>query len=239
MMVMKKISIVVIFCAALCLSGTSAKADPFYYNYSYKLAGDGSNLTTPYNWAIVETFNNAAPDQPWTWSGYGQIVSGSNLVQYGGPEPYYAAPYNKDLMSSRDQTFYYATPIALEEGQEWAMVDFGENKYNYLGLFWGSIDTYNTFEFLNTELADPVVMTLTGDDIAIGDANGNQRAAGQNLYVNFYNLPVFNAIRFTSTYYAFECDNLAVGVTPTPVPGALLICLLGLSVAGIKLRKFT
>jgi len=58
-----------------------------------------------------------------------------------------------------------------------------------------------------------------------------------NLYVNFYNLPEFDAVRFLSSGWAFEFDNLAVGLTPVPVPGAVLLGVLGLSIAGIKLRK--
>jgi hypothetical protein len=39
-----------------------------------------------------------------------------------------------------------------------------------------------------------------------------------------------------SEQYAFEFDNLAAGVVP--VPGAVLLGMLGLSIAGIKLRKY-
>ena len=233
------------------ISSGSALGD-IYVNYDYKLAADDT-MTTPFDTLLVETFNSvttfpAGLDQPqWTWSGDGTIRLGSDMAGY----PYnmkYAAPYNEDIMSGPDATQYYSVPENIPgdyvPGETptgdwyWTMVEFNlepDEYYDYLGLFWGSVDTFNTFEFLNE---GSVVESFNGEIITVaGPANGNQSAPYSNLYVNFYDIPDFDAVRFSSTQYAFEFDNLAVGVNPIPVPGAVLLGLLGLSVAGIKLRK--
>jgi hypothetical protein len=202
--------------------GAPAWAD-ISLSYNYTIAGDGT-LTTPYPGAIVDTFDSVRPG--WTYSGNGDIVSGSVLNRY-------AAPFNA-FTSAPDLTHYFSVPRNFTNGN-WARVDFGGATYNNLGLFWGSVDSYNKIEFL----LDGVVVpggTWTGSQvIAPSTANGNQSAPSTNLYVTFSNVPDFDAVRFTSSQYAFELDNLAV--VPVPAPAAFLLGLLGLGAAGVKLRK--
>jgi len=235
----RKLIFTICFVGALCVSNTVFGG--IYIGYKYKLAADGT-LTTPHEYDIlaVETFNDVTTmpnglDQPqWKWSGNGAIRLDTDLSI---PKKY-AAPYNESLMSGPDATQYFSVPEDMigevPTDWNWAMVEFGDVEYNYLGLFWGSVDTYNTFEFM---LDGSVVATYTGSIITDPNpANGDQSAPYSNLYVNFYNLPTFDAVRFSSDQYAFEFDNLAAGVVP--VPGAVLLGMLGLSVAGIKLRKY-
>ena len=83
---------------------------------------------------------------------------------------------------------------------------------NYFGLLWGSIDDYNTLEFL---LDGAVVDSYVGLDIT-DPADGNQSSPGTHTYVNFFGLPEFNGIRMTRSQYAFESDNHASARAAAP-----------------------
>lgn len=112
----------------------------------------------------------------------------------------------------------------------------------YFGLLWGSIDTYNTIDFLKNGVS---VGSFTGTEIAalaglkVADAtNGN---FGIDRYVNFFSTTgnaqtspdYFDQVRFSSAQAAFESDNHAYAI-PTP---ALLPGLIGLGVAALRKRK--
>jgi hypothetical protein len=199
-------------------------------DYSHSIALDGT-LTTPLSGAIVDTFDD--PGRPgWLYTGNGAIVTDSS-------SGYYAAPYNNSLMSEPDTTHYFTVPQNTQALT--ATVYFGGATYNYLGLFWGSVDEYNQIEFLNNG-AVVTDGTWTGQQaLSPSEANGNQYAPSTNLYVNFYNVPDFDSVRFTSfsgyggsSPFAFEFDNLAV----IPAPGAILLGAIGAGCVGwLKKRK--
>jgi hypothetical protein len=210
---MKKI-LTLTFCLALCLAGSATKADMITYDYS--IAADNT-LTTSNSWAIVDTFDSDRPG--WTYSDGGTIRNGTVSGAY-------AAPYNP-FNSTSDNTNYYAVSESAVD------VSFGGEQYNYLGLFWGSADSYNSIEFYNDEIK---IASYSGNYV-FDPANGNQSASSTNQYVNIYLNENFNKVRFICDGIAFEFDNLAVG-TQVPVPGAMLLGLLGLGFAGRKLRKY-
>ena len=201
-----------IFCCAILFSGTqSVTADMVNYNYS--LASDGT-LTTPHSWAIVDTFDTDRPG----WSYYGSaIVSGSVLDNY-------TAPY-------LDITKYLTINSPSVQSGSLAIVTFGGAVYNYLGLYWGSINTYNKIEFLKD---GNISGACLGTDITL-PIIADQSSDG---YVNFYLSHDFDGIRFTSTAPAFEIDNLAVGIH-APIPGAVLLGIIGLSISGWLLKRKT
>lgn len=222
----------------LCAMSATAVAD---INYLYAIDPD-TTLTTRYVGAIVDNFDSGRPG--WTYgydydgAGADFAFEGNGAIQLPPATGQSAAPYNNVLMLDPDPTNWYTVPVNVSSMPQSTMLYFNGATYNYLGLFWGSVDMYNTFEFFNAGSPVPVA-TFTGWDIALGNqANGNQVMPYSNLYVNFVNIPTFDAVRFTSTQYAFEFDNLAVGNdVVVPVPAAVLLGALGLGAAGLRLRK--
>jgi len=79
--------------------------------------------------------------------------------------------------------------------------------------------------------------SLVATIVAPVPANGDQSDDATNKYVNIFLTggTVFDTAVFQSNQYAFEFDNLAVGVVP--LPGAVVLGMLGLVAAGRKLRK--
>ncbi len=195
-------------------------------NYGYALMPDGNSFTSPYSNVTVETFNSIAANvglMPTGYSGNGSVVSGSTGT--------HAAPYG---LNGPDLTNYLAVPYS---GSSLKSVTINFNTaYNYLGLWWGSVDGYNAIFFNNGSQ----VASYGGSDVA-PPANGDQGNHLTNLYVNFLDLPSFNQVVLQSTSYALEIDNLAVGINPNhPVPEPSTLLLFGAGLAGIsvyKLRK--
>lgn len=231
---MKKVSIVVICVFTMCVFSVTVKAD---ININFDSVADGTTLTTPYNFGVVETFDNVLSipepvnsatgfDQLWDWSGNGQVVQGSLSGAYAAP-------------GLTDITNYMAVP-QYNSGTLSVSVEFGITS-NYLGLYWGSIDQYNYVQFFLGDMPISGKSVWTGLDVSLL-ANGDQSAVGTNKYVNFLNVPDFDKVVFTSmsghggsSPFAFEFDNVAVNVVP--IPATILLGLIGLGVGGWKLRK--
>ena len=108
-----------------------------------------------------------------------------------------------------------------------------EMSMDYLGFYWATIDTYNTFEFFNN---DEKVLTFTGADL-ISEIN-NLQLGRTSQYVNvFFNDGVyFDKLTVTSTRRAAEFDNIVNRITPVPEPSTLAIFALG--IIGLSLRRF-
>ena len=119
---------------------------------------------------------------------------------------------------------------------------------SYLGLYYGSIDTYNSIAFYSGDdllttstgfLADGI---LTGSEIlaAMSGISGNQSGAGSNVYVNLFfdASEIFTAMEFRTTGVAFELDNIVAGLRPVPEPASILLLGVGLmGLAGIARKK--
>jgi len=173
------------------------------------------------------------------------FITDGQVVTSGSPNTSrYAAPWLSgangtgfgNTVPGVDTTTYLTSGTGLGR----AILTFGSDQ-TYLGLLWGSIDTYNTLEFYNN---GQMVDSLTGTQVIskttypVPFPAGNQQING-TAYVNIYTGFAFDEVRAASTSsYAFEFDNIAVVPEPTTVvAGALLLLPFGASTLRSLRRK--
>lgn len=218
--------LVVLLIAVVVIMLNTIIVNAYTIDYSYAL--NGTEFTSKFSGTLNDfkllTFNNVSPGDinssntknslPWTWTGDATIVNGSISGKY-------AAPYG---VGAVDASNYISVPNPVSNGS--VMVQLG-HLYNYFGLWWGSVDGYNTLSFYN---GNTLVASITGQDATRASAaNGNQSAPSTNLYVNIFDLPSFDSFQMKSTSYAFEADNIAVGNTmPVPEPSTMVLIGLGM-----------
>jgi hypothetical protein len=156
------------------------------------------------------------------------FTSGS-ISSYNGASGSYSI--NGSSVSGSAQPFGITSEFLSVGGGETASFDVGGN-YNYFGLFWGSIDNYNTLSFLNDGIQ---VASFGGSDISPLIANGNQGSWNSNRYVNFFftGTDTFDTVSLYSGRNAFETDNHAFGVVPEPS----IIALFGLGLVGLGFAR--
>jgi PEP-CTERM motif len=151
-----------------------------------------------------------------SFGGDGQAVQGSLSGVYAAPFLSNGSGKNfNDPNDGPDTTTYLTTGTGSV-----TLSLPGEEKY--LGLLWGSVDTYNTLSLYD---GSTLVGTITGSDVT-SNANGDQGASG-TFYVNINSTTSFDKIVATSTSNAFELDNVAFNPTAVPEPSSIVLGLLG------------
>jgi hypothetical protein len=140
----------------------------------------------------------------------GATFSGSGLIAQGSNAGVSAAPFFGPAPGSADTTPYLATT-----GTE--TISFTGAPRTIFGLFWGSVDGYNTITFNGVDGPQ----SFTGNGIPL-TANGGQFSLSSNGYVLFTGLNPFFSVTMSSTSPAFEVDNLEIAgpVSTPPVPEA-------------------
>lgn len=265
----------------LAVSAGQSHAFSISFDYQLATDGSGktsefvpaNNVNLPGASYIVETF-----DQPGTVNRNVSVVNGSVFVPAGagfntlnpatdiiihsgsfqiqkGNTSSGANPGGTDPVIG-DTTFYAFAPAPGGTGAE-VEIDYAAYLFDnsvrisYLGLYYGSIDTYNNLSFYSgqtlisggTEGSPLFDGILTGSEIlaAMGGTSGNQSAPGSNVYVNLFfdaEDPLFTSFRFTTTGIAFEVDNIVAGFTPVPEPATMLLFGAGLAgLAGIRRKR--
>jgi PEP-CTERM motif len=177
-------------------------------------------LTTQVAGATTVNFNNNTCGAYTSCTGNGALLTGDAAGFYASPyginDRFLSVPYHS---SSGSVTL--TTP----------------GSYNYFGLYWGSLDTYNAIAFYS---GGSLVGSYSGAEVFPLLADGGQTSWASNRYVNFNftDGSVFDRIILTSTNYAFESDNHAFArVANVPEPGTLALFAFGLLGAGVASRR--
>ena len=192
----------------------------------------GPTSGATFNSITATTYSQTTPSG--TFSDGGANFSGSGVVMNNGGQPslgLYATPLG-------DATNYMAV---LGGGSE--KIAFS-SQMNSLGLYWGSVDTYNFLEFFNGNTS---VAMISGIDVQPPMlANGGQTDYASNGYVVIGALPFFDSVVVSSSANSFEFDNVLAGVGTTqftagvPEPSTwamLLVGFAGLGYAGFRRSK--
>lgn len=176
---------------------------------------DPGYYTTQVVGATTVNFNNGTCGAYTNCYGNGALVTGSS-------SGHYASPYG---INSRYLTVAYSSSVG-------SVTLTTPGDYNYFGLYWGSLDTYNSIAFYN---GGSLIGGFDGGDIFPLLANGGQTSWASNRYVNFFFTggSLFDRIVLTSTNYAFESDNHAFGNIRKSVPEPATMALFGLGLMGL------
>lgn len=220
--------------SALALMGSVAAQANVTITINGVAAAANNGLTSVYaNTAgfVTENFNSTTVNVGARPANYGVIGSNSGQV-VTGTTGQYAAPSSNATAATVNTSAYLTVPTGSSSGTLTITTPLQSN-YNYFGMYWGSVDTYNSVTFYKG--ATKVGEVLGQQVIALPNPDLNQGDRNQAVYVNFFLDTAYDSIILTSTSYAFESDNHVFGVVP--VPGSAVLMLSGLLGAAFLGRR--
>lgn len=168
-----------------------------------------------------------------------------------------------------DTTCFGFTPAPGGSLPAWVAIDYsslltqfttlfgGTWRIDYLGFYWGSVDTYNDFMFYNSSISsvvnfnplaaqggnNPFDTMLSGTSLLsqLGGSSGNQTSPLSNAYVNINFDPneAFSSLAIRTSGVAGEFDNIVIRVRQVDVtsPGTISMFALGLLGLGMLARR--
>ncbi|APW39082.1 hypothetical protein RD110_19250 [Rhodoferax koreense] len=252
----------VILSAMLAIAGLasfSAQAVTVSFNSTNTnvAGGDQSGKTSPYldaanvakGTVFVETFDHPAAGSAVTSQGCGidtpsnlvSITGGSYGTRKGTVAGAAAAPSGDSTCFAYGPAIGGALPDTVTLDYTGLINSLGGKTLNYLGLYYGSIDTYNDLMFYDAN--GDLIQTITGQSLIdlFNGTSGDQTSSASNIYVNllFTDAEAFTSFKFTTRAIAFEMDNVAVGynVSAIPEPGSIGLLGLGLAALGVNRRR--
>ncbi len=176
---------------------------------------DGYKTKT--NGATTIDFNNLNNGKAPTSGFISYTLTGSSQVVYGNSSGHYATPMG-------DSTRY----LAVQPGGD-ATLKFSKAA-DYFGLYWGSVDGYNSLDFYKGE---KLLKSFSGHDVS-KTAQGSWTGASDNVYVDFFanKGESFDRVVMRSSSPAFETDNHAYRLAksvpePSLMVGFVAVALLG------------
>jgi PEP-CTERM motif len=176
------------------------------------VAGEGY-YSSQYGATTINFNDGVLPSGFATYSG-GAIVQGSLVGDHAAPAGD-ASPY----LTANSPQVGGTTPVTINFAKA----------IDYFGLYWGSIDTYNSIKFYN---GGNLLKTFTGSDVS-SVPNGSWTDPNANSYLNFFGAgESFDKIELISSGIAFESDNHAYRVPePSAMIGLFALGTLGLGSA--------
>ena len=156
------------------------------------------------------TFNfNSGSTPPFNPTGQAQFETGSSSGQFAAPfgdtTQYVSIGTNPTPGSAS-----LVTPFVLPAAHD-----------NYLGLYWGSIDAYNSITI--TDSAGNTFVVNAANFPVLDPANGDQGLQG-SAYVNIVDPNGYiTSATFTSSQKAFEFDNVTLAAVPEASTWAMML----------------
>ena len=207
------------------LASQDARATPIEIT-----AGASGALLSEVPSATVLTFDGLPVGRLPFYQFDGGTLSGSGYIENTSVEAKYAEP-------AGDRTNYLTISYPSAAGEVQLVFS---NPENYFGLYWGSMDRYNSITFFenNTPIA-----TFSGTAIAglLGlAATGDQQSPSSNRYINFHLGDAFyDKVVLSTTDFGLEVDNIGFGDPPVsaPISEPGTIVLFGSSLFGLALLR--
>ena len=155
----------------------------------------------------------------------------STLATWSAPPALLVSGSGSGFAAPFGDTTTYATIGTSPTPQTTTLTSLGAGN-NYIGLYWGSIDTYNNIQI--TDVMGGVYNINSTNFAQLSPSNGDQGVLGSK-YVNIFSSLAIANVVFSSTSQAFEFDNLTVAAVPEASTWAMMILgFLGLGFLGYR-----